>query len=320
VLIFTDHVNTPGPVWKEVERAAHHLKAIMPFRVEDVAPKDALEFHLSTVHWLDAITPPLEQHFGELVSEVLHLLGKEPSKVGSAEATELPSVRLAASMEVFPLGETKIGELGRKGTLLYFAVPLESGDSIVARVTALGGIAMRPIPWLPRLEIRDPRGTLMHEQKNYPRCQLVAERVRSAGHYSVGFEDSGSGWAGSYSAFVQRVNRPERAKPLRIGESARGFIKYPGETATHTFEATAGDQVLLQVEQHTPQGIGPHVEVYDSRGELFEMAESFDYSGKEVAKPVQFDMAIDRGGTHTILISSFTPEGKGGYRVSLQSK
>lgn len=28
VLIFTDHVNAPGPVWKEIERAAHHLKAM----------------------------------------------------------------------------------------------------------------------------------------------------------------------------------------------------------------------------------------------------------------------------------------------------
>lgn len=87
-----------------------------------------------------------------------------------------------------------------------------------------------------------------------------------------------------------------------------------------TFEVRRGDELTLQVEQHTVQGIGPHVEVYDPGGDLFEMGESYDYSGQGIAKPVRFEITVNRDGTYTVLISSSAPEGKGGYQISLTQK
>jgi hypothetical protein len=50
---------------------------ILPFRVDDVVPSPALEYFISSAHWLDALTPPMEQHIDRLVSTVATLLDRE---------------------------------------------------------------------------------------------------------------------------------------------------------------------------------------------------------------------------------------------------
>jgi hypothetical protein len=42
-----------------------------------VAPKDAMEFNLSNIHWLDAFTPPVKARLELLAASVNKLLGKE---------------------------------------------------------------------------------------------------------------------------------------------------------------------------------------------------------------------------------------------------
>src|SRR4051794_224723 len=60
VLIFSGHAQNSNQVRREVERAAHHGIPIAPVRIQDVMPKDDLEFFLSSSHWMDAISPPFE--------------------------------------------------------------------------------------------------------------------------------------------------------------------------------------------------------------------------------------------------------------------
>ena len=62
VLVFSTHANDSPHVRREVERAVHHGIPIAPIRVEDVMPKDDMEFFLSASHWMDALTPPLDRH------------------------------------------------------------------------------------------------------------------------------------------------------------------------------------------------------------------------------------------------------------------
>ena len=62
VLVFSGHANASPQIEREVERAINQRIPVIPLRIEDVAPDKALEYFLSTPHWLDAITPPLERH------------------------------------------------------------------------------------------------------------------------------------------------------------------------------------------------------------------------------------------------------------------
>jgi formylglycine-generating enzyme required for sulfatase activity len=74
VLIFSADANRSKQVHREVQQALDGEKPLVPFRVENVPPEKALRYYLSTVHWLDAWTPPLEQHFQKLCAAVQALV------------------------------------------------------------------------------------------------------------------------------------------------------------------------------------------------------------------------------------------------------
>ena len=74
ILVFSSHANTSGQVPKEVERAVSNGLPIIPFRIEDVAPGKSLDYFIGSVHWLDAMTPPMEQHLDALAATVRKLV------------------------------------------------------------------------------------------------------------------------------------------------------------------------------------------------------------------------------------------------------
>ena len=53
---------------------------MVPFRIEDVLPNKTLEYFISTQHWLDALTPPLEDHLHHLAETITVLLAKKGGK------------------------------------------------------------------------------------------------------------------------------------------------------------------------------------------------------------------------------------------------
>jgi hypothetical protein len=73
VLVFSANANLSRHVSNEVERAVHNNLTVIPFRIEEVMPSPALEFFIGSVHWLDAITEPLEQHLDVLADSVERL-------------------------------------------------------------------------------------------------------------------------------------------------------------------------------------------------------------------------------------------------------
>jgi hypothetical protein len=73
LLIFSSNANKSIQVKHEVERAMHKGIPILPFRVEDVIPSKSLEYFLGPTHWLDALTPPIEQHLDRLAETALLL-------------------------------------------------------------------------------------------------------------------------------------------------------------------------------------------------------------------------------------------------------
>jgi Flp pilus assembly protein TadD len=99
VLVFSSNSNESDQIKREVERTVHQGVAVVPFRIEDVLPNKTLEYFISTQHWLDALTPPLEDHLAHLAETITVLLEKKSSKdkprhiVGEAPAPSQPPSR-----------------------------------------------------------------------------------------------------------------------------------------------------------------------------------------------------------------------------------
>jgi hypothetical protein len=74
LLIFSTHSNNSTQCRREIERAVSKEKILVPFRIEDVLPTRAMEFHLMNTHWLDALTPPVESRLTDLCTTVSRII------------------------------------------------------------------------------------------------------------------------------------------------------------------------------------------------------------------------------------------------------
>ena len=87
VLVFSSHANTSPQIKREVERAVNHGMPVIPLRIEDVAPIKSLEYFISSPHWLDAFSPPLERHLNYLADVLSHILEKKELPARPVEPT-----------------------------------------------------------------------------------------------------------------------------------------------------------------------------------------------------------------------------------------
>ena len=80
ILVYSSNSNNSKQVIREVDRAVHLGLPVINLRLEDVPLSKQLEYYLSSVHWLDAKTPPLEEHINKLSGVVKILLRKDGAK------------------------------------------------------------------------------------------------------------------------------------------------------------------------------------------------------------------------------------------------
>lgn len=74
VLVFSKSADHSPQVLREVERAVNREIPIIPIRIDNVLPHNSMEYYISTTHWLDAISPPLENHINKLAKIVQNIL------------------------------------------------------------------------------------------------------------------------------------------------------------------------------------------------------------------------------------------------------
>jgi len=74
VVVFSTSANRSAHVLNEVDAAVRKGAIVIPFRIEDVAPDGALEYHLRSRHWLDALTPDLSRHVSKLADQLEQIL------------------------------------------------------------------------------------------------------------------------------------------------------------------------------------------------------------------------------------------------------
>ena len=89
VLIFSASANNSRQTRREVERAINAGVTLVPVRIEDVPPTESFAYFMSSVHWLDALTPPLEEHLQKLAASIKALLPR--GWLGSSATRQCPA-------------------------------------------------------------------------------------------------------------------------------------------------------------------------------------------------------------------------------------
>jgi hypothetical protein len=90
VLIFSKNANNSNHIRIELERAVSSGSIIIPFKIEDVIPNKDLLYGLSDTQWLDAMTPPIQNHISYLVSTIKSIISdRNVSVIQSANSSTL---------------------------------------------------------------------------------------------------------------------------------------------------------------------------------------------------------------------------------------
>jgi hypothetical protein len=164
LIIFSSHSNSSDQVKREVERAVHQGIPIIPLRIENIEPTGSMEFFLSTPHWLDALSMPMEAHLAQLAQTVYLILHGPDSQPAPAPAPApawtpapapvpqwVPPTPVPPAGPAFPpwLIAVIIGGLLAMAGGLYLARTLLSGPgSGLPKITSLqffeGGVRSEP--------------------------------------------------------------------------------------------------------------------------------------------------------------------------------
>jgi hypothetical protein len=74
VLVFSEHASASPQVRREIMNAFEEGKTVIPFRIQAAEMPRTLRLYMRNIHWLDALTPPIEKHILTLATEVAHRL------------------------------------------------------------------------------------------------------------------------------------------------------------------------------------------------------------------------------------------------------
>ena len=129
VLVFSANANASPQVKREVERAVNKGVIVVPFRIENVPLCKTLEYFVSTPHWMDAYSGPLDQHLSRLAHTVLALVNvPQPGGVASSALREVAPATTAVGA----------AHAGRRS-----ALPRVGAAGVVVAAAAAGVIGMR---------------------------------------------------------------------------------------------------------------------------------------------------------------------------------
>ncbi|MGQ0614626.1 MAG: TIR domain-containing protein [Planctomycetaceae bacterium] len=166
VLVFSSHSNGSPHVRNELERAVGKNLPILPFRIEEVPPSKDIELFVSSPHWLDAITPPIERHIEQLAETIQVVLDHQ----AGVERPERPP----------PPSPKPPPRKSARGALVALVLLLLAGAGIAAFFLGRGPSAeevARAFVEVDRLH-RETRGLLQADHEAIAKCLHAAEAAR----------------------------------------------------------------------------------------------------------------------------------------------
>ncbi len=95
LLVFSENSNNSEHVQREVERALHASKTIVPVRIADVLPSGSMDYYLATLHWIDAFGKAREGAHEKTAQALAGVVGRDlidPSPIEDILETASPEV------------------------------------------------------------------------------------------------------------------------------------------------------------------------------------------------------------------------------------
>lgn len=166
VLIYTDESNNSRQVMNEIAVAFNAGITIVPFKLSNEQMSRELEYYLTRVHWLDAVSKPLKENIASLRDYVAVII-----KAGSGELTAgLPRGGAPAKASVPGKYKAYIPSLIAIALLLIFAIALKTFEKKrleEATAEAIAEIEAREEAESDRKEedlTAEDEGTLLYEE------------------------------------------------------------------------------------------------------------------------------------------------------------
>jgi len=189
VLVFSANSNNSPQVIREVERAVNKGLPILPFRIENVTPSKSMEYFVSSSHWLDAMTPPLERHLQKLGDTVQMLLTGREQLPQAVLPAPLPTKKRGVLVPVLVTLGCIVLAAGILGALFFSGVFRRQGMPPKAPPTA------QTLPTGPQTPETPPQASTATAVKILPSGIL----------YMDNFSNVGSGWP-RFSSDIQLSN------------------------------------------------------------------------------------------------------------------
>src|SRR4051794_30771769 len=130
ILVFSAHANNSLEVKKEIALAGRYNVIVVPVRVEDVVPNDALSYELAVRQWID-LFDDWENAIDRLITQISTVVQTNPAAAvpARAAAAELASPKPQPSSEARPARRS-------------FLLPVVAGAVVLLLIIA-GGLAWR---------------------------------------------------------------------------------------------------------------------------------------------------------------------------------
>ena len=121
LLIFSSESDKSAYVLREINSAVSRNKTIIPLRIENFLPSEALEFYLGPTHWLDAFPQVLDTHLDSILSILKGLSAQ--SEESSVKEIVFPGMQTVEISDLLAAGWTKKQITLREIELDYLCVP-----------------------------------------------------------------------------------------------------------------------------------------------------------------------------------------------------
>ena len=122
VLVLSENANAAHHIEREIAHAFYTRRTIIPFRVADALPRRNFLFYIGNVPWLNAVSPPAEQHLEALTARIKGLV---PDRSVTSNAAPPRSARQTTATLTYPnswIGALRASHYRTLGILKWLAI------------------------------------------------------------------------------------------------------------------------------------------------------------------------------------------------------
>jgi endo-1,4-beta-xylanase len=213
ILVFSSSANASRQIHREIERAVSKGVPILPVRIEEVVPTKSMEYFLGSIHWLDALSPPLEQHLHKLADTVNAMLKVDGAPAGRAASDATEKLADSPAIETIERPTWSVESVKPPAAAARLAAEKPSrpkwllpiGSAALVALIAAGGV------WLYRADVLAPAKVPApaNAPVSPPAGPAAATTLRAsaqARNFSIGAGGS-AGWLRNDSLFSQTLAR-----------------------------------------------------------------------------------------------------------------